>query len=186
MPASRFARRILPHPDTLSQTRGLKWLGHYLTPRPWLWVAHRRRVALGVAVGLAAGVIPLPTQMPIAAVLAVLCRANVAAAIAATWLTNPFTLVPIWSLAIALGRLVSGEHGPIATPAMLAIDWSQPASWGPSFLAGVQSLGYPLLIGLPLAGLLLGALAYLLVYYGWWAVIKGERWRRLRQRARRS
>ncbi|HEX2012276.1 MAG TPA: DUF2062 domain-containing protein, partial [Roseateles sp.] len=62
MPATRFARRILPRPDTLAQTPGLRWLGHYLAPRPWLWVAHRRRVALGAALGLAMGVIPLPTQ----------------------------------------------------------------------------------------------------------------------------
>ncbi|WP_263559552.1 DUF2062 domain-containing protein [Paucibacter sp. B2R-40] len=183
MPASRLARRILPHPDTLSQTRGLKWLGRYLAPRPWLWVAHRRRVAMGVAVGLAAGVIPLPTQMVLAALLAIVCRANVAAAIAATWLTNPLTLVPIWSLAIALGRMASGHHGPIATPEMLALEWQQPATWWPSLWAWVQALGEPLLIGLPLAGLVLGALAYLVVYFGWWAVIRGERWRRLRQRA---
>ena len=116
MPASRLARRILPHPDTLSQTKGLRWLGHYLAPRPWLWVAHRRRVAMGVAVGLAVGVVPLPTQMVLAAVAAIACRANVAAAVAATWLTNPLTLVPIWSLAILLGRLASGHSGPVATP----------------------------------------------------------------------
>lgn len=186
MPASRLARRLLPHPDTLARTPGLRWLGRYLAPRPWLWVAHRRRVAWGVALGLAAGVIPLPSQMPVAAALAILCRANVAAAVAATWLTNPFTLVPIWSLAITLGRLVSGHAGPIATPAMLAVQWSEPSTWGPSLWAWVQALGQPLLIGLPLAGLVLGAAAYLLVYFGWWAVIRGERWRRLRERARRG
>jgi uncharacterized protein len=183
MPATRLARRLLPHPDTLSKTPGLKWLGHYLTPRPWLWVAHRRRVAMGVGLGLAVGVIPLPTQMALAAIVAIVCRANVAAAIAATWLTNPFTLLPIWSLAIALGRMVSGHTGPIATPAMLEIDWTAPLSWGPALTGWLQALGKPLLVGLPLAGLLLGALAYLAVYIGWWAVIRGERWRRLRRRA---
>jgi len=166
----------------LAQTQGLKWLGRYLAPRPWLWVAHRRRVAMGVAVGIAVGVIPLPTQMLLAALMAIVFRANVAAAVAATWLTNPFTLVPIWSLAIALGRMASGHTGPIATPEMLAIDWTQPSTWWPSLWASIQSLGEPLLIGLPLASLVLGALAYLLVYFGWWAVIKGERWRRLRKR----
>lgn len=186
MPASRYARRILPHPDTLSQTKGLRWLGNYLAPRPWLWVAHRRRVAMGVAVGLAVGVIPLPTQMVVAALAAIACRANVAAAVAATWLTNPFTLVPIWSLAIALGRMASGHHGPVATPEMLDIDWSAPLSWGTTLMAWISNLGPPLLIGLPLAGLLLGAIAYLVVYLGWWAVIRGERRRRLRQRARQS
>ncbi|QPF72883.1 DUF2062 domain-containing protein [Roseateles sp. DAIF2] len=186
MPASRLARRLLPHPDTLSQTPGLRWLGHYLAPRPWLWVAHRRRVALGVALGLAVGVIPLPTQMLMAAVVAIVCRANVAAAVAGTWLTNPFTLLPIWTLAIGLGRLVVGNGEPIATPTMLEFDWAAPMSWGPSLWAWLQTLGKPLLVGLPLAGALLGLLAYLAVYLGWWAVIRGERWRRLRQRQRRA
>jgi uncharacterized protein (DUF2062 family) len=186
VPATRLARRLLPHPDTLAQTPGLRWLGRYLAPRPWLWVAHRRRVAMGVAVGLAIGVIPLPTQMLVAAVFAIVFRANVAAAVAATWLTNPFTLVPIWSLAIYLGRLASGHQGPIATPEMLDIAWAQPATWGPSLWAWVQALGHPLLVGLPLAGLVLGAAAYAVVYIGWWAVIRGERLRRLRQRSRRS
>lgn len=186
MPASRIARRLLPHPDTLMQTRSLRWLGRYLAPRPWLWVAHRRRVALGVALGLGVGVIPLPTQMLLAALLAIACRANVAAAVAATWLTNPFTLVPIWGLAIFLGQLASGHQGPIATPEMLQIDWSQPASWGTALWAWVQALGHPLLLGLPLAGLVLGAAAYGVVYLGWWAVIRGERLRRLRARRRRD
>lgn len=182
MPASRIARRLLPHPDALSRTPGLRWLGHYLAPRPWLWVAHRRRIALGAALGLAVGVIPLPTQMLFAAVLAIACRANVAAAVAATWLTNPFTLLPIWSLAIALGRLAFGDSGPIAPPAMLEFDWGAPLSWGPSLWAWLMALGKPLLLGLPLAGALLGALAYLVVYVGWWIVIRGERARRLRAR----
>jgi len=189
VPATRFARRILPHPDVLAKTPGLRWLGNYLGPRPWLWVAHRRRVALGAGLGLAVGVIPLPTQMPLAAAAAILFRGNVTAAVAATWVTNPFTLVPIWRLAIFLGRLVSGHEGPIAaiaTPEMLALDWTHPDTWLPSLWLWVQALGAPLLIGLPLAGLMLGSLLYLLVYIAWWAVIRGERWRRLRERARRS
>ena len=185
MPATRIARRLLPHPDALMQTRSLRWLGRYLSTRPWLWVAHRRRVALGVALGLGVGVIPLPTQMLLAALLAIVFRANVAAAVAATWLTNPFTLVPIWGLAIWLGEMASGHEGPIATPEMLDIVWSQPATWGPTLWAWVQALGHPLLVGLPLAGLVLGAAAYVLVYFGWWAVIRGERWRRLSSRRRR-
>lgn len=189
MPAKRIARRVLPHPDALSRTRGLAWLGHYLAPRPWLWVAHRRRVAWGAAIGLAAGVVPLPTQMLMAALLAIVLRGNVAAAVAATWLTNPFTLLPIWSLAIALGRWVLGPTAgsattgdPPAAPAQLEIDWAAPNGWLDALSAWLGSLGKPLLVGLPLTGLLLGGLLYLLVYYGWWAVIRGERWRRLRRR----
>lgn len=186
MTASRIARRLLPSPETLEKTKGLGWLGRYLRDRPWLWVAHRRRVALGVAVGLAVGVIPLPTQMLLAAVAAIACRANVAAAVAATWLTNPFTLVPIWGLAIFLGRLALNVHGPIDAPQTLALDWGSPASWWPALGNWVDQLGTPLLVGLPLAGLLLGALAYVIVYLGWWLAIRWERRRRLRQRALRA
>ncbi|WP_343642648.1 DUF2062 domain-containing protein [Roseateles sp.] len=185
MTASRLARRLLPSPEALEQTKGLKWLGHYLRERPWLWVAHRRRVALGAALGLAVGVIPLPTQMLLAAVVAIVCRANVAAAIAATWLTNPLTLVPIWTLAIFLGRQVLGIHGPISAPKELALDWGDPASWWHALSQWISELGAPLLAGLPLAGALLGAMLYLIVYVGWWAVIRFERRRRLRERALR-
>ncbi|MCH7343899.1 DUF2062 domain-containing protein [Pelomonas sp. CA6] len=184
MPASRLARRLLPSPEALERTKGLAWLGRYLRERPWLWVAHRRRVAMGVAVGLAVGVIPLPTQMVLAAAAAILLRANVAAAVAATWLTNPLTLVPIWSLAIFLGRLALGEHGPIASPRELALDWTDPGSWWHALGEWLSSLGPPLLVGLPLAGLLLGALAYVVVYLGWALVIRGERKRRLWLRSR--
>jgi len=183
MTASRLARRLLPTPEFLSRTRGLGWLGGYLRERPWLWVAHRRRVALGAAVGLAVGVIPLPTQMVLAALAAIAVRANVAAAIAATWLTNPLTLVPIWGLAIFLGRQVLGIHGPISAPRELALDWSEPGSWWPAVAQWFAELGTPLLVGLPLAGVVLGAALYLIIYFAWWAVILRERKKRARSAA---
>ncbi|MET0210705.1 MAG: DUF2062 domain-containing protein [Burkholderiaceae bacterium] len=177
---------MLPTPEALEQTPGLKWLGQYLKGRPWLWVAHRRRVALGAGLGLAVGVIPLPTQMLLAAVVAIGCRANVAAAIAATWLTNPLTLVPIWTLAIFLGRQVLGVHGPISAPQELALDWGEPSSWWPALSEWLSQLGAPLLVGLPCAGAVLGLTLYVVVYVGWWWAIRYERRRRLKERATRT
>lgn len=185
MPASKLVRRWLPTPEQMVNMRGLGWLGRYLQPRPWLWVAHRRRVARGAALGLAAGVIPLPTQMVVAALLAVLLRANVAAAVAATWLTNPFTLVPIWSLALWLGGLVVPGISASGAPAMLALQWNAPDTWWPAFWAWIQAMGPAWLVGLPMASVALGLVAYAAVFYGWTALIKLERARRLRHRAPR-
>lgn len=185
MPASKLARRWLPKPDELVQIKGLAWLGRYLQPRPWLWVAHRRKVAIGVAVGLAVGVIPLPIQMLLGALCAVALRCNVAAAVAATWLTNPFTLVPIWGLALWLGSLVVPTDGAGQSPAALALQWGAPSTWGPAFWAWLQAMGPAWLVGMPLAALVLGLAAYVVVFYAWTAVIKLERLRRLRLRARR-
>lgn len=183
MPASKIARRWLPTPDQLAQMQGLAWLGHYLQPRPWLWVAHRRKVAMGVAVGLAVGVIPLPVQMLLGALCAVLFRCNVAAAVAATWLTNPFTLVPIWGLALWLGSLVVPTDGAAQTVGMLALDWGAPSTWIPACWDWLQAMGPAWLIGMPMAAVVLGLAAYVVTFYAWTAVIKLERARRLRRRA---
>jgi len=184
MPASKLARRWLPTPDNLAQIKGLAWLGHYLAPRPWLWVAHRRRVAWGVAVGLAVGVIPLPVQMLLAALAAVLLRCNVAAAVAATWLTNPFTLVPIWGFALWLGSWVMDPGAVSSTPAMLALDWFHPGTWWPAFVTWISAMGPAWAVGMPMAAVVLGTAAYAVTYVAWWGVIRFERWRRLRTRAR--
>ncbi|MBP8146364.1 MAG: DUF2062 domain-containing protein [Inhella sp.] len=185
MPASKLARRWLPRPDQLASMKGLGWLGRYLQPRPWLWVAHRRKVALGAAVGVAVGVIPLPTQMVLAAGVALALRCNVAAAVAATWLTNPFTLVPIWGLALWLGSFFVPASSAGGAPALLALDWLAPATWWPAVWAWVQALGPAWLVGMPLAGLALGSATYAIVFVLWTLVVRLERRRRLRRQGPR-
>lgn len=182
MPASKLARRWLPRPEQLVSMKGLGWLGRYLMPRPWLWVAHRRKVALGAAVGVAVGVIPLPTQMVLAALVALALRCNVAAAVAATWLTNPLTLVPIWGLALWLGSFFVPAASAGGAPALLALDWLAPSTWWPAIWAWIQALGPAWLVGMPLAALALGLATYLVVYLLWTAVVRLERARRLRAR----
>ncbi len=177
-------RRWLPTADSLEQTRGFGWLSHYLREHPRLWVLHRRGVALGVALGIGIGVFPVPLQMPVAMALAVFLRANVAAAAAATWLTNPFTMAPIWALSAFLGSLVLPSARAVdATPAASVWRWSEPSTWPTALWEQVTSWGPALLVGFPIAGVVLGVAAYLLVYWGWAVLIRRER-RRRRARAR--
>ncbi len=177
-------RRWLPTAETMEQTRGFAWLGHYLREHPRLWVLHRRGVALGVALGIGIGVFPVPLQMPAAMAAAVALRANVAAAAAATWLTNPFTMAPIWGLSAFLGSFVV-PPGVAGTPSQVAtaFDWTAPATWPAAIWEQVSSWGPALLVGFPLAGVVLGLAAYALVYSGWAILIRQERQRRLRRAA---
>jgi uncharacterized protein (DUF2062 family) len=176
-------RRWFPTAETLEQTRGFAWLGSYLREHPRLWVLHRRGVALGVALGIGIGVFPVPLQMPAAMLAAVALRANVAAAAAATWLTNPFTMAPIWALAALLGSLVLPKAAEGATaPQPVAWAWSDPLSWPAALWEQVTSWGPALLAGFPLAGLVLGLASYLVVYWGWAVLIQRERRRRLARR----
>ena len=172
-------RRWLPTAQTLEQTRGFGWLGHYLREHPRLWVLHRRGVALGVALGIGIGVFPVPLQMPAAMLAAVALRANVAAAAAATWLTNPFTMAPIWGLAALLGSFVLPQAAP-GTPVRSAVpwQWTEPLSWPAALWEQITSWGPALLAGFPLAGLVLGTFAYLFVYWGWAVLIRREQRRR--------
>ena len=177
-------RRWLPTAQTLESTRGFGWLGHYLHRHPMLWVMHRRGVALGVALGIGIGVFPVPLQMPMAMLAAVALRANVAAAAAATWLTNPFTMAPIWALAAYLGSFVLPQAAAATvTPAQAPWDWAAPTTWPSAALEQIVSWGPSLLVGFPLAGLALGTAAYAAVYWGWAVLIRRERLRR-RQRTR--
>lgn len=178
-------RRWLPTAQTLQETKGFGWLSHYLHKHPMLWVMHRRGVALGVALGIGIGVFPVPLQMPVAMLAAVALRANVAAAAAATWLTNPFTMAPIWALAAYLGSFIIPQATP-PTPEAASASWqlASPSTWPSALWEQVTSWGPALLVGFPLAGLVLGTVAYALVYWGWEFLIMRERQRRLKRAAK--
>lgn len=177
-------RRWLPTAQTMEQTRGFAWLGHYLRQHPRLWVLHRRGVALGVALGIGIGVFPVPLQMPAAMLAAVALRANVAAAAAATWLTNPFTMAPIWGLSAYLGSFVVPQQAAVTrSQAMAHWAWNAPQTWPAALWEQLTSWGPALLVGFPIAGAVLGLTAYALVYWGWAVLIRQERRRRLRRAA---
>lgn len=69
-----------------------------------LWVPCRDTVAAGLSIGLFFSMMPVPFQMFIAALIAMLFRANIPFAAAACWVTNPFTQVPVWLAQFRLGE----------------------------------------------------------------------------------
>jgi uncharacterized protein (DUF2062 family) len=72
-----------------------------------------QRIARGIAVGLWIGFTPLlGLHMILALAVAALLRANKALAVLFVWISNPFTLLPIYGPAYLLGRFLLGRVHP--------------------------------------------------------------------------
>lgn len=70
-----------------------------------------RQIALGVAAGFFFGVLPIPGQYPAALVVCTLLRANRVVAFFPVWLSNPATVVPLYSFNYWIGWLLVGGPG---------------------------------------------------------------------------
>lgn len=170
----KWLRRHAPSREALLRSRWLRPLAVILT-RPGVWHLNRRSCALGVAVGMVAGLMPGPTQVLCAALVSVMMRANLPAAILTTFYTNPLTIVPLYILAFHIGAAVTGSTA--QAPAIPDFD----AGGGLSlylFDLGywVYSLGHTLLVGLGVQAALFALTGYLVVSLLWrWSVAR--RWR---------
>ena len=153
-------RARVPSREELEANRWLRVLAPYLADTK-LWHWSRRGVAAGVAIGLFIGLLIPVAQILLAAVAAVVLRANIPVAAAATFITNPFTVPPIYYAAYHLGVWATG------TPAPAAVSLTDPAS----ILENLGTIGMPLLAGLGISATLLALTSYLLISQAWaWRV----------------
>lgn len=133
--------------------------------RPWLdrhdvLSFTREPLARGVAIGMLCGLIPGPLQIVGSLVLCAWLRGNVIAAALATIYTNPLTIVPLYWLAFQVGALLLPGQQAISPFVVPQGDLTQ---WLTGLGAWMTALGWPLLLGLPMLGLLLAANAYALI-----------------------
>lgn len=175
----RWLHRRLPDHHQIFATRGLRWLAPWLD-HPAYWVLNRRKVALAFAVGLFAGLMPGPTQMLTAGLLALWLRINLPVAVLTTLYTNPLTYLPLYYLAYRYGAWLLGLP-PSATmgaiPTLAASPWEAMQQLG----AWMAALGQPLLVGVPALGLTLGAAGYLLLNV-LWRCATAHAWRHRRRK----
>lgn len=83
---------------------------------PKLWRSDKRSIAGGLALGLFTAFTPtIPFQMLLAAGGAILFRVNLPIALAACWVTNPLTAVPIYVAARELGKTILTHHEHVNT-----------------------------------------------------------------------
>ena len=111
----RWLQRWIPDRESLERNRWLRWLGPALQ-HPRLWHMHRGSVSLGIAIGAVTGLIPGPVQILLAILISIPLRANVLAAAAGTFVTNPLTFIPLYMFAFSMGTVVTGEKISLLAP----------------------------------------------------------------------
>ncbi|MES2664380.1 MAG: DUF2062 domain-containing protein [Pseudomonadota bacterium] len=100
----RWLASIRQHKNFHANPRLIAWLQN-----PFFSQINKHSVAGGVFIGLFCAFIPLPAQMPLAAIMAIIFRVNGLIAMIGTWVSNPFTFPPLIYVAYHIGALLIGE-----------------------------------------------------------------------------
>ena len=104
----RLLKRFMPEHRVIREHKHLQWLGAHLHD-PNLWHLNRKSVPGAFSVGLFMAFVPVPFQMVLAAITAIIVRVNLPISVALVWITNPLTMAPIFYLAYKVGSLVLGQ-----------------------------------------------------------------------------
>jgi hypothetical protein len=139
-----------------------------LRDRPWwraltkplfdrhLWVPCRDTVASGLSIGLFFSMMLMPFQMIAAAIIAMRFRVNVPFAVAACWVSNVFTHVPIWLAQEWLGDWMRNSLG-FPMPGFISkVHFTVPEA------GEINAASF--LLGMMVSGILLAMIAYPIVH----------------------
>jgi uncharacterized protein (DUF2062 family) len=159
----------------------LRWLGPRLHD-PSVWHVGRESCARGVAIGFFFGLLVPAAQFPVAALFAILLRANLAVSVVSTLVTNPFTFAPIYYMAYVLGSHLLGLPPAAVAPTTFQLDTTEVTGWLDIWSQRVLAIGKPLFLGLFLMAVTSSGAAYLLVHWIWRASTV-RAWNQRRRRA---
>lgn len=135
---------------------------------PNLWHLNRRSAAGAFGIGLFFAFWPVPFQMWLAAAVAIPLRVNLPLAVATVWLTNPFTMPPVFYGAYLVGVKVLGAP---EQQFSFQLSWQ----W---VLDSVETIGPAFLVGCAICSVFFGLLGYFSLTYIWrWTVVKAWRLR---------
>ncbi len=179
MPRKLF-RKYLPTATSVRDNRLVAMFGSLLH-HPNLWHLNRDSVAGAVAIGLFAGLVPGPLQFLTALLLAIPLRRNIPVALLITFYTNPFTIVPIYLFAYAIGNLLLGLNHEQPKVQHFDMDWGHFFDSMARLFDWMLALGKPLAVGLVVLALTLAAIGYVMVMLGWRAYVTLA-WRRRREK----
>lgn len=163
----RLIRRYLPPAHEVRKHPHLQIFGNRLR-QPNLWHLNRYSVAGAVAWGFFVAFLPVPFQMVIAALGALILSVNLPVSVAMVWISNPVTWLPLYLPAYKLGAKILGDA--VTPPGTINLEWL------------LDHFG-PLLLGCLIIGVLGAALCWLAVM-GFWRRHVKKKWAERKRRRR--
>ena len=158
----------MPTPERIAALPGIHHLGSRIT-EPNLWYINRKSISGAVFLGIVCAWIPFPAQMLVAALCAIFFRVNLPLSVAITWITNPFTLIPIFYSSYCVGSFIFGipilnlteikEVVVHFSSGMFSDTAPLPASYAFSMRA--------LLVGVVVEAVIVGSIGYFIVQLLW-------------------
>ena len=141
---------------------------------PNLWHINRHAVSKAFMVGIFCCFMPIPLQMLLAAFVAVWVNSNLPISVMLVWISNPFTMPPIFYLNYVVGAFI------LRTPT-IDFDLQLSLTW---LTEKMVEVGIPLYLGSFVCGLFFSVIAYMVIEYLWRRKIRKQWARRKAKRAK--
>lgn len=104
MPRKKL-QKILPTHEKIKNQKFLKVFGSFLHKKE-LWSLSRKKVVAGVLIGIFVACLPMPFQMVLASLLAIIFNANLPISFVLIFISNPLTMPPIFYFEYQIGNLL--------------------------------------------------------------------------------
>lgn len=130
---------------------------------PEFLAANRKMISRGVLLGLLIAFIPMPMQMAVVLLFMPFFRFNVPIALAMCWITNPFTMPPMYFVEYHFGAFLLGME---VKSVELTLEW---------FSENLDAIFIPLYTGAVLFSLFFGSLGYWAVNHFWKSSVHKEK-----------
>lgn len=104
MPKKKL-QKILPSHEKIKEQKFLKIFGSFLHKRE-IWSLSRKRVVMAVLIGIFVAALPMPFQMVLASLLAIIFNANLPISFALIFISNPITMPALFYFEYQIGKLI--------------------------------------------------------------------------------
>lgn len=164
---------IVPSRSKVRQIKALTLLGDWIYAAN-LWHVNRYSASMAIFVGLFVAFMPIPGQMLVAALMAILLGCNLPISVCLVWVTNPVTMPVIYFLAYRVGALI------VDVP-VHEVEFELSFYWLSHSLSAIWK---PFLLGCVICGLFFGCLGFFVMSQMWRWRVK-HHWRLRQQRRAR-